>query len=180
MKFDAAQIDCRRLNRGVSEQDLHDLERIEIWCCRRLLLQVALLVELPGLVAAGVSTAVATASGSTSARMAGTVLSAGSLDLQATANNTATSTGVGGYGSILVNGVRYDISQLGAAPVDDDGRPRDAASLQLGTVVRVEAGPIDDSVVPPRAVARAVAVKIAQQAKDFSSKFPTISISKNT
>ncbi|MBX3642353.1 MAG: hypothetical protein KF720_04695 [Rubrivivax sp.] len=65
---------------------------------------------------------------------------------------------ISGYGSILVNGVRYDISQLGAAPVDDDGRPRDAASLQLGTVVRVEAGPIDDSVVPPRAVARAVAV----------------------
>ena len=29
-------------------------------------------------------------------------------------------------------------------------------------------------------VARDVAVKIAQQAKDFSSKFPTISISKNT
>jgi ATP-binding protein involved in chromosome partitioning len=29
-------------------------------------------------------------------------------------------------------------------------------------------------------VARDVAVKIARQAKDFSSKFPTISISKNT
>ena len=29
-------------------------------------------------------------------------------------------------------------------------------------------------------VAREVAVKIARQAKDFSSKFPTISISKNT
>ncbi len=29
-------------------------------------------------------------------------------------------------------------------------------------------------------VARDVAVKIAQQAKDFSGKFPTISISKNT
>ena len=29
-------------------------------------------------------------------------------------------------------------------------------------------------------MARAVAVKIAQQAKDFSSKFPTISVSKNT
>jgi ATP-binding protein involved in chromosome partitioning len=31
-----------------------------------------------------------------------------------------------------------------------------------------------------KAVARQVAVKIAQRAKDFSSKFPTISISKNT
>jgi hypothetical protein len=65
---------------------------------------------------------------------------------------------ISGYGSILVNGVRYDISQLGAVPLDDDGKPRDATTLQLGTVVRVEAGPIDRSVSPPRAVANAVAV----------------------
>jgi hypothetical protein len=63
-----------------------------------------------------------------------------------------------GYGSIVVNGVRYDISQLGSAPLDDDGNARDATTLQLGTVVRVEAGPIDRSVSPPRAVASAVAV----------------------
>jgi ATP-binding protein involved in chromosome partitioning len=31
-----------------------------------------------------------------------------------------------------------------------------------------------------KSVARQVAVKIAQRTKDFSSKFPTISISKNT
>ena len=31
-----------------------------------------------------------------------------------------------------------------------------------------------------KAVARQVAVKIAAKAKDFSAKFPTISISKNT
>jgi len=31
-----------------------------------------------------------------------------------------------------------------------------------------------------KAIARQLAVKIAQRAKDFSSKFPTISISKNT
>ena len=31
-----------------------------------------------------------------------------------------------------------------------------------------------------KAVARQVAVKIAQKAKDFSSKFPTISVSKDT
>jgi ATP-binding protein involved in chromosome partitioning len=31
-----------------------------------------------------------------------------------------------------------------------------------------------------KAVARSLAVKIAQRAKDFSSKFPTISISKDT
>lgn len=65
---------------------------------------------------------------------------------------------ISGYGSIVVNGVRYDISQLGASPQDDDGNPRDAATLQLGTVVRVEAGPIDRSVSPPRAVARSVSV----------------------
>lgn len=65
---------------------------------------------------------------------------------------------ISGYGSIVVNGVRYDISQLGAAPLDDDGNPRESTTLQLGTVVRVEAGPIDRSVSPPRAVASAVAV----------------------
>jgi ATP-binding protein involved in chromosome partitioning len=31
-----------------------------------------------------------------------------------------------------------------------------------------------------RSIARQVAVKIAEQAKDFSSKFPTITVSKNT
>ena len=31
-----------------------------------------------------------------------------------------------------------------------------------------------------KSVARQVAVKIAQRAKDFSSKFPSITISKNT
>ncbi|HWH83660.1 MAG TPA: iron-sulfur cluster carrier protein ApbC, partial [Burkholderiaceae bacterium] len=31
-----------------------------------------------------------------------------------------------------------------------------------------------------KGVARQVAVKIAQRAKDFSSKFPTISVSKDT
>jgi len=31
-----------------------------------------------------------------------------------------------------------------------------------------------------KAIARSVAVKVAQQAKDFSAKFPTITVSKNT
>ena len=31
-----------------------------------------------------------------------------------------------------------------------------------------------------KSVARQVAVKVAQRAKDFSSKFPTITVSKNT
>ena len=65
---------------------------------------------------------------------------------------------VSGYGSILVNGVRYDLGQLSSAPRDDDGAERAAATLQLGTVVRVEAGPIDFATSPPRALARTVRV----------------------
>jgi len=50
----------------------------------------------------------------------------------------------------------------------DSGRP---------TVV---ADPESDIAATYRRIARAVAVKIAQQAKDFSAKFPTISVSKGT
>lgn len=63
-----------------------------------------------------------------------------------------------GYGSILVNGVRYDLGSLDSPPAHEDGRGRDIASLQLGTVVRVEAGPIDAGATPPRAVATGVIV----------------------
>ena len=69
----------------------------------------------------------------------------------------------------------YGMDYLGALPLDmsirlqaDSGRP---------TVV---ADPDGDVAQIYKKVARDVAVKIAQQAKDFSSKFPTISISKNT
>ena len=65
---------------------------------------------------------------------------------------------ISGYGSILVNGIRYDLGQLSAAPRDDDDGERAVATLQLGTVVRVEAGPIDFGTSPPRAVARTVRV----------------------
>jgi ATP-binding protein involved in chromosome partitioning len=64
---------------------------------------------------------------------------------------------------------------LGALPLDlsirvqaDAGRP---------TVVSDPDGEIASLY---KAVARQVAVKIAQRAKDFSSKFPTITISKDT
>ena len=67
------------------------------------------------------------------------------------------------------------IDYLGALPLDmsirlqaDGGKP---------TVVADPDGPI---AAQYRAVARQVAVKIAAKAKDFSSKFPTITISKDT
>ena len=69
----------------------------------------------------------------------------------------------------------YKMDYLGALPLDlsirvqaDCGRP---------TVVSEPEGEI---AALYKAVARQVAVKIAQRAKDFSSKFPSISISKDT
>ena len=70
---------------------------------------------------------------------------------------------------------QYQMDYLGALPLDinirlqaDSGRP---------TVVADPDGEVANLY---KTVARTVAVKIAQQAKDFSAKFPTISISKNT
>ena len=69
----------------------------------------------------------------------------------------------------------YKMDYLGALPLNlsirvqaDSGRP---------SVVHEPEGEI---AALYKAVARQVAVKIAQRAKDFSSKFPTISISKDT
>jgi ATP-binding protein involved in chromosome partitioning len=69
----------------------------------------------------------------------------------------------------------YKMDYLGALPLDmqirlqaDSGKP---------TVV---ADPDGEVAAIYKAVARQVAIKIAAKAKDFSSKFPTISISKNT
>ena len=69
----------------------------------------------------------------------------------------------------------YGMDYLGALPLDlnirfqaDNGKP---------TVV---ADPDGDVAAIYKKMARDVAVKIAQQSKDFSSKFPTISVSKNT
>jgi ATP-binding protein involved in chromosome partitioning len=70
---------------------------------------------------------------------------------------------------------QFQTDYLGALPLNlsireqaDSGRP---------TVVAEPESEISNLY---KAVARQVAVKIAQRAKDFSSKFPTISISKNT
>ncbi len=69
----------------------------------------------------------------------------------------------------------YSVDYLGALPLNmsireqaDTGRP---------TVV---ADPDGEIAATYKAVARQVAVKIAQKAKDFSAKFPTISVSKGT
>ncbi|HLL19277.1 MAG TPA: P-loop NTPase, partial [Rubrivivax sp.] len=69
----------------------------------------------------------------------------------------------------------YGVAYLGGLPLTlsireqaDSGRP---------TVV---ADPDGDIAGIYKAVARQVAVKIALQAKDFSAKFPTIAVSKNT
>ena len=70
---------------------------------------------------------------------------------------------------------QYDMAYLGALPLDinirlqaDSGKP---------TVI---ADPDGEVAGLYKAVARQVAVGIAEKAKDFSAKFPTISISKNT
>jgi len=70
---------------------------------------------------------------------------------------------------------QYGLDYLGALPLDihireqaDSGRP---------TVV---ADPDGEVAGIYKTVARQVAIKIAEKAKDFSSKFPTITVSKNT
>ena len=69
----------------------------------------------------------------------------------------------------------YKMDYLGALPLDikirlqaDSGKP---------TVV---ADPDGDVAAIYKAVARTVAVGIAEKAKDFSAKFPTITVSKDT
>jgi ATP-binding protein involved in chromosome partitioning len=70
---------------------------------------------------------------------------------------------------------QYGVDYLGALPLTmsireqaDSGRPT-VVSDPDGEIANIYKG-----------VARQVAVKIAQRAKDFSSKFPTISVSKTT
>ncbi|SER85048.1 iron-sulfur cluster carrier protein ApbC [Giesbergeria anulus] len=70
---------------------------------------------------------------------------------------------------------QYGIDYLGALPLDMQIRLQ--ADLGSPTVV---ADPDGEVAHIYRAVAREVAVKIALQAKDYSAKFPTIAISKNT
>jgi ATP-binding protein involved in chromosome partitioning len=69
----------------------------------------------------------------------------------------------------------YKMDYLGALPLTR--AIREQADSGQPTVV---AAPDSEVAATYRAIARQVAVKIAEQAKDFSSKFPTITVSKNT
>lgn len=70
---------------------------------------------------------------------------------------------------------QYEMDYLGALPLDI--RIREQADGGRPTVVSDPDGEVAGLY---KDVARRVAVRIAQRAKDFSAKFPTISISKNT
>jgi ATP-binding protein involved in chromosome partitioning len=69
----------------------------------------------------------------------------------------------------------YGVDDLGALPLNLS--IREQADAGHPTVV---AEPEGEIAAIYKAMARRIAVKIAQRAKDFSSKFPTITISKNT
>jgi ATP-binding protein involved in chromosome partitioning len=69
----------------------------------------------------------------------------------------------------------YKMDYLGALPLTR--AIREQADSGQPTVI---ADPDGEVAATYRSIARQVAVKIAEQAKDFSSKFPTITVSKNT
>jgi ATP-binding protein involved in chromosome partitioning len=69
----------------------------------------------------------------------------------------------------------YSMDYLGALPLDMQIRLQ--ADSGTPTVV---ADPEGDVAQLYKQVARTVAAKVAQQSKDFSSRFPTISVSKDT
>jgi len=70
---------------------------------------------------------------------------------------------------------QYGVDYLGALPLNMS--IREQADGGCPTVV---SDPDGEIAAIYKAVARQVAVKIAQKAKDFSAKFPTITISKTT
>ncbi len=70
---------------------------------------------------------------------------------------------------------QYELDYLGALPLDI--RIREQADSGRPTVV---AEPDGEIAAIYKAMARQVAVKIAEKARDFSSKFPTIKVSKDT
>ncbi len=69
----------------------------------------------------------------------------------------------------------YKVDYLGALPLTMQIR----AQADAGNPT-VAAEPEGEIATLYKTVARQVAVKIAEKAKDFSSKFPTITVSKNT
>jgi hypothetical protein len=61
---------------------------------------------------------------------------------------------ISGFGSVIVNGVRFDDS---TAKVDDDeGRIADSSALKLGMRVEIQGGAVSDDGTGPRATAREI------------------------
>ena len=83
---------------------------------------------------------------------------AGTATLGAAPSGAATSSfaagAITGFGSVIVNGVRFD--NASARVSDDDGQVTDAAALKLGMQVEIEGGAVSDDGTGLRAVARAI------------------------
>lgn len=67
----------------------------------------------------------------------------GSTSTPVTSSASYASGAISGFGSIIVNGVRYD--ETTAVVVDDNGKRLAASALQLGVVVEVAGGTVDAS-----------------------------------
>jgi hypothetical protein len=61
---------------------------------------------------------------------------------------------ISGFGSVIVNGVRFDDSS--ASVTDDDDNPASSASLRLGMQVEVQGGAVGDDGTGPKAAANAI------------------------
>ena len=73
------------------------------------------------------------------------------------ASTTATSYAagaIGGFGSVIVNGVRFDDSK--AQVSDDDGSPATSSALRLGMRVEIQGGAVSDDGTGPRATANEI------------------------
>jgi hypothetical protein len=61
---------------------------------------------------------------------------------------------ISGFGSVIVNGVRFDDSAARIA--DDDGRVADSSALKLGMRVEIDGGAVSDDGTGPRAAAKEI------------------------
>jgi len=61
---------------------------------------------------------------------------------------------ISGFGSVIVNGVRFDDSS--ARVSDDDGRTADSSVLKLGMRVEIQGGAVSDDGTGPRAAAKEI------------------------
>jgi hypothetical protein len=61
---------------------------------------------------------------------------------------------ISGFGSVIVNGVRFDDSN--ATITDDDGNVTSSSALELGMQVEVQGGPVTDDGTGPKATALAI------------------------